>query len=85
MYTLIGLIMKRKLLLSLPGVFDRDDVADIHNCCRRYGDEKITEVLLNTKFLSEVQTYLAAAVIDRPLTDFGCYRLKQLNPELFPY
>jgi len=66
-------------------VFDRGDVPDIRNCRRYYSDEKITEVLLNTKFLSEVRTYLAAAVIDRPLSDFRCFRLRQLNPELFPY
>jgi hypothetical protein len=66
-------------------VFDRGDVQDIRNCRRYYGDEKITDVLLNTRFLSEVRTYLAAAVIDRPLTDFRCYRLRQLNPGLYPY
>jgi len=66
-------------------VFDRGDVPDIRNCRRHYGDEKITEVLLNTKFLSEVRTYLAAAVVGRPLSDFRCYRLRLSNPELFPY
>lgn len=66
-------------------VFDRGDVPDIRNCRRHYGDQLIAEVLLNTKFLSEVRTYLAAAILDRPLTDFRCYRLRQLNPELFPY
>jgi len=76
---------EKEAAFIITRVFDRGDVPDIRNCRRHYGDEKITEVLLNTKFLSEVRTYLAAAVIDRPLTDFRCYRLRQLNPELFPY
>ncbi len=66
-------------------VFERGDVDDIRNCRRYYGDEKVTEALLNAKFLPEVTMYLASAVIDKPLTDFRCYKLRQLNPTLFPY
>lgn len=66
-------------------VFERGDVDDIRNCRRYYGDEKVAEVLLNAKFLPEVTMYLASAVIDRPLKDFRCYKLRQLNPALFPY
>jgi hypothetical protein len=58
---------------------------DIRNCRRYYGDEKVTTALLNAKFLPEVTMYLASAVIDRPLKDFRCYTLRQLNPGLFPY
>ena len=66
-------------------VFDRGDVQDIRNCRRYYGDEKVTEVLLNAKFLSESSLHLASAVILKPLTDFKCYILRQLNPTLLPY
>jgi hypothetical protein len=66
-------------------VFARGDVPDIRNCRRYYGDEKVTEALLSAKFLPEVTLYLASAVINRPLKDFRCYTLRQLNPELFPY
>lgn len=66
-------------------VFERGDVPDIRNCRRYYGDEKISEVLLNAKFLPETRMYLAAAVIDKPITEFRCYKLRQSNPELFPY
>jgi hypothetical protein len=66
-------------------VFERGDVEDIRNCRRYYGDEKVTQALLNAKFLPEITIYLASAVIDRPLTDFRCYNLRQLNPTLFPY
>ncbi|HUZ61301.1 MAG TPA: hypothetical protein VMU83_21180 [Hanamia sp.] len=66
-------------------VFELGDVDDIRNCRRYYGDEKITGVLLNAKFLPETRMYLASAVINRPLKDFRCYMLRQLNPTLFPY
>ena len=66
-------------------VFDRGDVQDIRNCRRYYGDEKVTEALLNAKFLRLTRTYLASAVINRPLTDFKCYTLRQSNPVLLPY
>ena len=66
-------------------VFERGDVDDIRQCRRYYGDEKVTEALLKAKFLPEHRMHLASAVIDKPLTDFRCYTLRQLNPRLFPY
>ncbi|MCA1762590.1 MAG: hypothetical protein LC664_06330 [Flavobacteriales bacterium] len=66
-------------------VFERGDVQDIRNCRRYYGDEKVRDVLLNAKFLPEITMYLASAVIDRPVTEFRCYKLRQSNPALFPY
>jgi hypothetical protein len=66
-------------------VFERGDVEDIRNCRRYYGDEKVTVALLNAKFLPETTMYLASAVINKPLKDFRCYILRQLNPGLFPY
>jgi hypothetical protein len=66
-------------------VFERGDVDDIRNCRRYYGDEKVAEVLLNARFLPETSMYLASAVINRPIQDFRCYTLRQLNPTLFPY
>lgn len=66
-------------------VFERGDVDDIRNCRRYYGDKKVSEALLNAKFLPETRMYLASAVINKPLKDFRCYTLRQLNPTLFPY
>lgn len=66
-------------------VFERGDVEDIRQCRRYYGNEKITEALLNAKFLSLHTIYLAAAVIHREITEFRCYKLRQSNPELYPY
>lgn len=66
-------------------VFERGDVEDIRQCRRYYSDEKVTVVLLNAKFLPEHRTHLASAVIGKPLTEFRCYILRQLNPELYPY
>ena len=66
-------------------VFERGDVEDIRQCRRYYGDEKVTEALLNAKYLPEHRIHLASAVIDKSLKNFRCYTLRQLNPELFPY
>lgn len=74
-----------KFRFVIERVFERGDVEDIRNCRRYYGDEKVTDVLLNAKFLPETRMYLASAVIDRPLKDFRCYILRQSNPTLFPY
>lgn len=74
-----------KASFIIERVFERGDVEDIRQCRRYYGDEKVAEALLNAKFLPLYTTYLAAAVIDRPLTDFRCYKFRQLNPGLLPY
>jgi hypothetical protein len=75
----------KKASFVIERVFERGDVEDIRNCRRYYGDEKVTEVLLNAKYLPLTRIYLASAVIDRPIEDFRCYTLRQLNPGLFPY
>ena len=66
-------------------VFERGDVQDIRNCRRYYGDEKVTTALLNAKFLPLHTIHFASAIINKPLNEFRCYILRQLNPELFPY
>jgi len=74
-----------KAAFVIERVFERGDVEDIRNCRRYYGDEKVTEALLNAKFLPETTLYLASAVINKPIKEFRCYTLRQSNPALFPY
>jgi hypothetical protein len=57
-------------------VFERGDVDDIRNCRRYYGDEKVTETLLNVKYFSERTRHLAMAVTGREDTDFTSYHNK---------
>ncbi|HPR60189.1 MAG TPA: hypothetical protein PLF35_04540 [Prolixibacteraceae bacterium] len=66
-------------------VFERGDIDDVKNCRRFYGDKKVAEALLNAKYLPVQTIFFASAIIDKPIEDFRCYKLKQLNPELFPY
>ena len=66
-------------------VFERGDVEDIRQCRRYYGDEKVTEALLNAKYLPEHRMHLASAVTGKHLNEFRCYILRQSNPEHFPY
>ena len=80
-----GLDYDKRAHFIIERVFDRGDVDDIRQCRRYYGDERITDVLLNARFLREQRIHLAAAVIDKPVEDFRCYKLRQLNPGLFPY
>lgn len=80
-----GLDYDKKASFVIERVFERGDVEDIRQCRRFYGDEKVSEVLLNVKYLPERRLHLAAAVIDKPVTSFRCYTLRQLNPALFPY
>ncbi len=56
-----------KLNFIIERVFERGDMEDIRNCRRYYGDEKVTEALLNAKFLPKITMYLAAAVVDKPI------------------
>jgi hypothetical protein len=74
-----------KVNFVIERVFERGDVEDIRQCRRYYGDERVTFALLNTRFLPEHRMHLASAVIGKPLNEFRCYTLRQLNPELFPY
>lgn len=66
-------------------VFERGDVQDIRNCRRFYGDEKVTYALLHAKYLPLHTIHFASAIIDKPLNEFRCYILRQLNPSLYPY
>ena len=55
-------------------VFERGDVEDIRNCRRYYGDEKVTDAVLNAKYLPEHRIHLASAVVGKPLKEFRCYK-----------
>lgn len=66
-------------------VFERGDVPDIRNCRRYYGDEKVTQALLNAKYLPLHIIHFASAIIGKPIEEFRCFKLRQLNPTLFPY
>ncbi|MFA5045331.1 MAG: hypothetical protein WC542_05325 [Paludibacter sp.] len=77
--------MDAKADFVIARVFERGDVEDIRQCRRYYGDDKITEVILNVRFLPEHRMNLAAVIINRDISELKCYTLRQLNPELYPY
>jgi hypothetical protein len=76
---------EKKASFIIERVFERGDVEDIRMCRRFYGDEKVIDVLLEAQFLPLLRLHLASGVFDKPLTEFRCYKLRQLNPELLPY
>jgi hypothetical protein len=61
-------------------VFERGDVEDIRNCRRYYGDEKVTEVLLNAKFLPEHRIHLASAVTGKSFKRIQMLHLETVEP-----
>lgn len=71
-----------KARFVIERVFERGDVEDIRNCRRYYGDEKVSEILLSAKWLPLTTIYLAAAVIDKKITEFRCYIQTQSQIEL---
>ena len=75
----------KKANFVIERVFERGDVDDIRQCRRYYGDEKVTDALLNARFLPEHTMYFAAAIINKEVNEFRCYKLRQLNPGLYPY
>jgi hypothetical protein len=74
-----------KACFVIERVFSRGDVEDIRQCRRYYGDEKVTDTLLNAKYLPLHTIHFASAIIDKPLSEFRCYILRLSNPGLFPY
>jgi hypothetical protein len=74
-----------KASFIIERVFERGDVEDIRQCRLYYSEAQEANSLLNAKFLPLETIYLASAVIDRPLTDFRCYKLIELNPGLSQY
>jgi hypothetical protein len=74
-----------KASFIIERVFERGDVEDIRQVRRYYGDEIITQTLLNAKYLQLPTIYLASAVTGHPLTDFKCYKPRQSNPGHWRY
>jgi hypothetical protein len=70
----------KKAAFVIERVFERGDVEDIRSIMRYYGDSKVSDALLNAKYLGLKTIYLASAITGRTLTDFRCYRNRQLNP-----
>lgn len=74
-----------KARFVIERVFERGDVSDIRECRRYYSKETIEFALLNAKFLPLHTLYLAAAVIEKNIEEFRCFKLRQLNKAHLPY
>lgn len=77
--------VETKAAFIVERVFTRGDVEDIRYCRRFYGDEKVKQLLLRAKDLDKKSLYLASAIVGEPIQAFRCYKLRQLNPGLYPY
>ncbi len=77
--------LESNAVFVIERVFERGDVADIRECRRYYSKEIITNALLNIKFMPLQTLYLAAAVTERNIEEFRCYKLRQSNQAHLPY
>lgn len=75
----------KKSSFAIERVFKRGDVDDIRQCRRYYGDEMISKVLREAKWLSLASIYLACALFNNELTDYRCYNTAQSNPTHWMY
>ena len=75
----------KKASFVIERVFERGDVDDIRQCRRYYGDELISKILTNAKWLSLSTISLASALFNNKLTDYKCYNTAQLNPAHWTY
>ncbi|MES2704448.1 MAG: hypothetical protein V4649_17550 [Bacteroidota bacterium] len=75
----------KKAAFIIERVFLRGDVPDIRECRRYYGNNKISEVLTNAKWLPLATIYLACALFKNELTDYKCYNTAQSNPTHWLY
>jgi hypothetical protein len=75
----------KKASFVIERVFERGDVDDIRQCRRYYGDERISNVLTNAKWLSLASIYLACALFNNELTDYRCYNTAQSDPTHWMY
>ena len=66
-------------------VFVRGNSSDIGECRRYYGDNLITEVLTNLKWLPLPAVQLACEILNNKLTDYKCYNLAQADPTHWLY
>ena len=76
---------EKRASFIIERVFERGDVEDIRMCRRFYGDVRISEALLNAKWLMPHTVYLAAALFNNQPQDYRCYKLAQLSPTPFRY
>jgi hypothetical protein len=77
--------VKVKANFIIERVFERGDVEDIRQCRRFYGDERVANALMTTKYLSENTIHLSAAIFNKELNDFRCYIQAQLNQKHWVY
>jgi hypothetical protein len=72
-----------KAAFVIERVFERGDVDDIRQSRRYYGDEKVTEVLLNADYMYPRILSLASAVTGKEITQFKCYSLRFSDPDYY--
>ena len=66
-------------------VFERGTLDDIIAVLNFYKEEKVRNVLLNARYLMNNTISFASALFGLKLDDFRCYKLKQSDPNAWPF
>lgn len=66
-------------------VITRGKLEDFISLRTYYGDEKIKQEIIKTRWLSDLDIYFCCTVFDLEPQQFRCYTTKQSNPELWVY
>lgn len=66
-------------------VITRGTLKDFLEIRKYYGDKKIKEEILKTRWLSNIDMSFCCSVFDLQPQQFRCYTIKQSNPKLWVY
>lgn len=76
---------KKNARFVIEKVITRGKLEDFLSLRIFYGDEKIKQEIIKSRWLSNIDISFCCAVFDLKPQEFKCYITKQLNPELWIY
>jgi hypothetical protein len=63
----------------------RGRIEEVRALFAYYGRECIKETMITTRYLDKLTLALCSALFQKPITEFRCYKLAQLNPQHWDY
>lgn len=69
----------------IPRVFMRGTMDDLSKIFEYYGEERIKNVLIQTRYLDKITLSFAANLFNLSKDDFRCYKLNLSTPQHWNY
>lgn len=66
-------------------VLERGRIEEVRALFAFYGKNVIAEVMLSARSIDKLTLALCCALFEKPITEFRCYKLAQLNPQHWDY